>query len=369
MLKKCLVKKKFSVKLIFTKDLNNVKNLLYFSAENEINTCQSYTSITKLKPTLVEDLLNKHYIKGYNNKNKSIYSERIIYVNTPTSDYKKLKAAVCNSTRELMKLDLEEANVMFSPNLDYIHRQKILNYIYLTNYVSHLKTDTVIENIIENNKPLKQIKQLNVIQDYQMEHSNNLDKLNYWAKLAESCLYTRELANVRPNIADCDFFERISRELVGNLSSIGKDVTIEVIKGKELLKENMNLLYSVGMSAQSEPRAIILRYNGNNASQVVEHAVIGKGLTFDTGGLNLKPTNYIEDMYIDKHGACNSLGVFKFAAELGLKINLVCALAVAENSIDSASYKPSDIITSRKVFLYNFREFPSKLLIQMQKED
>jgi leucyl aminopeptidase len=62
----------------------------------------------------------------------------------------------------------------------------------------------------------------------------------------------------------------------------------------------------------------------------------------------LKPTGYIETMYLDKCGACSSLGVMMLAASLGLKINLVCALALAENSIDGTSYKPNDIITSYK---------------------
>jgi len=77
-------------------------------------------------------------------------------------------------------------------------------------------------------------------------------------------------------------------------------------------------------------------------------AVVGKGVTFDTGGLNLKPTSAIEDMYLDKSGACVTLGLFKWIKEMNIPINISCVLALAENSIDSNSFKPSDIITSKK---------------------
>jgi len=70
----------------------------------------------------------------------------------------------------------------------------------------------------------------------------------------------------------------------------------------------MNLHYAVGKSASSPPRYVAVEYIGNQASKDIEYAIVGKGLTYDTGGLNLKPTNFIEDMYLDKGGACATLG-------------------------------------------------------------
>jgi leucyl aminopeptidase len=108
----------------------------------------------------------------------------------------------------------------------------------------------------------------------------------------------------------------------------------------------MNLLYNVGKAANSAPRLIHLRYN--NGGDGKRFAIVGKGVTFDTGGLNLKPTNFIEDMYLDKAGACATLGLFKFIVDQQLPINISCMLALAENAIDSKSYKPSDILESKK---------------------
>jgi leucyl aminopeptidase len=104
----------------------------------------------------------------------------------------------------------------------------------------------------------------------------------------------------------------------------------------------------VGKGAKSEPRMIAIHYEGNPESKDVEIAIVGKGLTFDTGGLNLKPTNSIEQMYLDKCGACAVYGALWGAIQLNLKKNIVFAVGLAENAIDSKSYKPMDIIHSRK---------------------
>ena len=111
---------------------------------------------------------------------------------------------------------------------------------------------------------------------------------------------------------------------------------------------------------------------------------MGKGLTFDTGGLNLKPTGSIEDMYFDKGGACAVMGALKGAMELGIRKNVVFAMGFAENSIDAKSYKPMDILKSMKgltvevgntdaegrlvladTFTYVQREFKPKKLVDL----
>ena len=110
----------------------------------------------------------------------------------------------------------------------------------------------------------------------------------------------------------------------------------------------MNLIYNVGKSATSEPRMIAVYYNGNPESNDVDMAFVGKGVTFDTGGLNLKPTGAMEDMYGDKGGACAVIGALRGAMELNIKKNVIFSIGLAENSIDAKSYKPSDILKSMK---------------------
>eukprot|EP01048_Picozoa_sp_COSAG05_P006892 COSAG05_NODE_466_length_9533_cov_5.547806_13_plen_148_part_00 len=77
-------------------------------------------------------------------------------------------------------------------------------------------------------------------------------------------------------------------------------------------------------------------------------ALIGKGLTFDTGGLNLKPGGSIETMYTDKHGACTVLGVMQALSGLKLKVNVLGCMALAENAIGENAQHPYDIVKSYK---------------------
>jgi leucyl aminopeptidase len=123
---------------------------------------------------------------------------------------------------------------------------------------------------------------------------------------------------------------------------------VQIMRSARLQELGMNLIYNVGKSAVVEPRCVVVRYRGNPDSDVNDVALVGKGVTFDTGGLNLKPTGYMEDMYGDKGGACAVIGALHGVLELKPKKNIVFAVGLAENAIDAKSYKPGDIIKSMK---------------------
>lgn len=110
----------------------------------------------------------------------------------------------------------------------------------------------------------------------------------------------------------------------------------------------MNLFHAVGQAAVDGPRCVAIHYQGNPESADVDVALVGKGLTYDTGGLNLKPTGSIETMYGDKNGACAVIGALHATLNLQPKKNIVFAVGLAENAIDANSYKPGDIIKSMK---------------------
>ena len=92
----------------------------------------------------------------------------------------------------------------------------------------------------------------------------------------------------------------------------------KVIKGRELKQLGLNLHYEVGKGAISEPRLVLIKYQGDPSTDKIHTALVGKGLTYDTGGLNLKPTKYIEEMHLDKGGACAVMGALHGAINQGL---------------------------------------------------
>jgi len=81
----------------------------------------------------------------------------------------------------------------------------------------------------------------------------------------------------------------------------------------------MMMHYNVGKGAISQPRACFVKYMGNPNSNDIDIAFVGKGVTFDTGGHNLKPTGAMEDMYGDKGGSCAVIGALKGTLELNFK--------------------------------------------------
>lgn len=122
-------------------------------------------------------------------------------------------------------------------------------------------------------------------------------------------------------------------------------VKIRVFNREELEKENMNLHLAVGRSGRSQPYMIILDYESDKTLE--KTAFVGKGICFDSGGYNLKPSGSIETMRMDMAGAAAVFSAFKTVVELNQKANVVCAIGLAENLIGTNAYKPGDVYVSR----------------------
>lgn len=151
---------------------------------------------------------------------------------------------------------------------------------------------------------------------------------------------TRDLVNDNADTITSAYLEKTVRDLVkGN-----QNIRLEILNRKELKAKGLNLHLAVNQASNKEPKLIIVRYDGGKKGEG-HTAIIGKGMTFDTGGLNLKPTGSIETMKIDMSGAAAVCGILKNVLALGIRKNLLFVLGIAENSIGSAAYKPGDVIT------------------------
>jgi leucyl aminopeptidase len=123
---------------------------------------------------------------------------------------------------------------------------------------------------------------------------------------------------------------------------------VRVLQFEDLKKEGMGLFVGVGQGAVHLPRCVIVLYQGNPNSDEIDLALVGKGIVFDAGGLNLKVLGGIENMYGDKNGACAVIGTLHGCLSLKPKKNVIFAAGLAENSIGSRAYRPSDILQSMK---------------------
>eukprot|EP00758_Cryptobia_borreli_P015184 Tbor_TRINITY_DN5998_c2_g4::TRINITY_DN5998_c2_g4_i1::g.18170::m.18170/K01255/CARP, pepA; leucyl aminopeptidase len=131
------------------------------------------------------------------------------------------------------------------------------------------------------------------------------------------------------------------------LAKLSNVTVAHSIHGDDLDAAGLKLFHAVGKGAVNPPVLTVLEYIGDKSSSNTT-ALVGKGVTFDSGGLNLKPYGSMETMYQDKMGAMAVLGAFKAIASMKLKVNVVASVALAENAIGPDAYHPSSIIRSLK---------------------
>jgi len=153
--------------------------------------------------------------------------------------------------------------------------------------------------------------------------------------LATETNFVKDIVNEPAGVMTPDYLEEVAQKMAAELH-----FKITVLRGEDLKKEGLCALYGVGVGSTALPRLLILEYNGGGEKV----ALIGKGITFDSGGYNLKMTNFIETMKYDMAGAGAILGVLKAAAVLGLKKNLIGVIPVAENLVSGCAQKPGDIV-------------------------
>ncbi|MBL8013401.1 MAG: leucyl aminopeptidase family protein, partial [Candidatus Omnitrophica bacterium] len=119
---------------------------------------------------------------------------------------------------------------------------------------------------------------------------------------------------------------------------------VEILNEKELKAKGLNLHLAVNQGSNKEPKLIVIKYAGGNSKDEYT-AILGKGMTFDTGGLNLKPSNHIETMRIDMSGAGAVMGMLKNTIALKIPKNILFVMGLAENAIGPGAYKPGDVFT------------------------
>lgn len=284
-----------------------------------------------LKNSGLEDLETTKLVWGYPTRNH--YKRALVLKLSKDND---VFSSACNAITALKARKITHADVLFPNKFKQDDLQKWVSTAILKNYTFSAKTSK--EDDEDSKKTF--VESLNLI--YKKALDQRLYDLSLHSALCT--IYARDLANTRGSEATTTYIMNKAQELYENNKNT---VEIEVIEGEKLAKEGLNLLYNVGKGASTPPYLVILKYEGNKNNEEKIN-LVGKGLTFDTGGLNLKPTGGIEDMYLDKSGACAVLAAFKWAVETKYPVNLICSLAIAENAIGSRSYKPLDIIKSKK---------------------
>ncbi len=159
--------------------------------------------------------------------------------------------------------------------------------------------------------------------------------------IAAGMAFTRDLGNMPPNICHPRYLAEQAQEL----SKQNKKLNVEILEEEQLKELGAGALLAVAQGSDQPPRMIIMNYQGADKAEQ-PFVLVGKGITFDTGGISLKPGAGMDEMKYDMGGAASVLGTFKMLTELQLPINVIGVLTCAENMPSGGATRPGDIVTT-----------------------
>ncbi|MEM0141559.1 MAG: leucyl aminopeptidase [Thermoplasmatales archaeon] len=152
--------------------------------------------------------------------------------------------------------------------------------------------------------------------------------------VANAVNFTRDIANLPPSIGTPSRFEQEAKKIKG--------VTVKVLTREDFIKLGMGGLEGVSRAAKEQGKLVIMEYGPKDKPPVL---LVGKGITFDSGGISIKPADGMDEMKFDKCGASAVLGAVKLASDLKLNKHIVGMMPLTENLPGGNAYKPGDILT------------------------
>ena len=224
------------------------------------------------------------------------------------------------------ELGISEFVLIPFKNMDKEHLSAMVEGIKLSDYsFNNYKRD-------EDRNDLNQVRIL-IINDMK----NNQKIIQHSVVVSDAVLYTRDISNLPPNDCSPKDLVTFSKKLSEN-----QKIKVRVIEKEEMKSYGFEGILAVGKGSASSPKLIVLEYPGSTKNRPI--VIVGKAVTFDTGGISIKPSEKMEEMKFDKCGGCNVLGIMKAVSDLGLDTNVIGIIPAVENMPSGTSYRPGDII-------------------------
>ena len=160
--------------------------------------------------------------------------------------------------------------------------------------------------------------------------------------VAEGSAFAKDLGNLPPNIATPRYLAERARLIARG----ERRLTVKVLDEKDMHRLGMGALLGVAQGSREPPRLILLDYRGEKGAPSAPYVLVGKGITFDAGGISLKPAANMDEMKFDMSGAGAVLGTFVALKKLGLPLHAVGVVPACENLPGGSAVKPGDILTT-----------------------
>jgi len=248
-----------------------------------------------------------------------------IFVGCEADDYDSLAIAIATAVKKFASTKFQSAKVLVEKeNIKALTQGAILGSYKFDKYKSEKKKEKTKELNFCLEKVTKSIKKAF---DESLEIANAVNR-------------TRDMVNSTPE----DFYPEV---MANKAKDIAKESNLEcVIHGEKYLEKNgMNAMLNVGRASRHESKLIHLSYKPKNAKKKV--VLVGKGLTYDSGGLSLKPGDFMVTMKSDKSGGCAVLGMMSVVSKLELPIEVHGIVGAVENMIGGDAYKPDDVLKAK----------------------
>ncbi|MBC7955714.1 MAG: leucyl aminopeptidase [Cytophagales bacterium] len=261
-----------------------------------------------------------------------VKAPRVLASAAPGSGVKAFKAAVLHGLNHLKGLGAKHVAVAFvGGELDEQHAEAVVTAAAEATYLyRHTKPSAA---------PDSTLAKLTLVCDKAQAKAVQAGLVRGQAVSAGVTL-ARELANRPGNHCTPSYVAEQARKL-------GKEhgLKVEVLDRKDVEKLGMGAFLAVTQGSHEPPRFIVARYNGAAKTQAPV-VLVGKGITFDSGGISIKPAGEMDEMKFDMGGAASVLGTLRAVAELKPKLNLVVIVPTCENMPDGRAMKPGDVVTS-----------------------
>jgi len=281
----------------------------------------------ELKAYSLESTLTKAGFKAEQDSILFLHESNIIVCGVDSHDNDSIRSASTNAVKALKSSNNSNAQVSLSnkKTIKGLVEGFVLGGYEYNEYKSEVKEKTFNE--------------LNIVYTAD-DFSDARNELENTLIVATATCFTRDIVNTAPQELNPPSFAKLAEKLADE-----NNLECNILGEDRLRDENMGAMLAVGRASIHDSKLIHLTYKPANPKKVI--SLIGKGLTYDSGGLSLKPATSMVTMKMDKAGGCAVLGIMKAISELKLDIEVHAFIGAVENMIGGNAYKPDDVLVSR----------------------
>ena len=248
----------------------------------------------------------------------------------------KLRSGFASVMRHLRNMNIKEAATSINLNLIPRKKDQVAQAVAEGSLLG-LYQYTPFKTV--GREDLKEMEQLNIIAD-EKDFSVIESAIKKARIITQAVYFARDLVSAPSNEMTPSIMAQKAREIARR-----KNVSCKVLDKDKMKEMGMNALLAVASGSNEEPKFIILEYTGGKKS-AAPVVLVGKGLTFDSGGISIKPADKMDEMKTDMSGGAAVMGAIMAAADLQLPLNITALIPSTENMPGGTAYKPGDIIKS-----------------------